>query len=64
MKINKFNEVFLLVAIIIFVGAKGNVWSSILLILAAIWMMIDVIPKLWKELRNAKRGTKRTDKSN
>ena len=51
MKREKFSEIFLIVAIIIFVGRKHDIYSSVMLILASIFMLIDVIPKLWKEIK-------------
>ena len=50
MKRIKFNNLFLITALIIFV-AHRNIYTSVLLMLASINMLIDVIPKLRKQLK-------------
>lgn len=50
MKRTKFNNLFLTSALIIFI-AHRSVYTSALLMLASINMLIDVIPKLRKELK-------------
>jgi hypothetical protein len=56
MKRENFSVIFLTVAIIIFIGRNQDIYSSIILILASVFLLLDVIPKLWKEIKkNAKR---------
>ena len=55
MKRVRFSELFLFAAIVIFIAAGRNVYSSILLMLASVYMIIDVLPRLWRWWENAKR---------
>lgn len=51
MKRIKFREIFLLFAVVSFIASDRNIYSTILLILASVYLLIDVVPKLWKELK-------------
>lgn len=55
MKRLRFSELFLLAAAVIFMVSR-NIYTSIILMLASVYMMIDVIPKLWKEWRKDAKG--------
>lgn len=55
MKRVRFSELFLFAAIVIFIAAGRNIYSSILLMLASAYMIIDVLPKLWRRWKDAKR---------
>ena len=55
MKRVKFSELFLFVSVVIFVVRDRDIYSSALLILASIYMLTEVVPKLWKRWLDAKR---------
>lgn len=46
----KFSVIFLIVSLIIAVGAKWNIPSCIIVICASINELIEVTPKLWRSL--------------
>jgi hypothetical protein len=48
MKRIRFSELFLFVTIVIFFGSGKNIYSSVLLMLASVYMMIDVASELKK----------------
>lgn len=58
MKRLRFSELFLLAAVIIF-AASRNIYTSIILMLASVYMLIDVIPKLWREWKELREDAKR-----
>ncbi len=64
MKRENFGEVFLLAAVVIFIAAGRNLWSSIILMLASLYVLCDVISSIWKEIHHADRKTKQSDDSN
>jgi hypothetical protein len=56
MKNKKFADLFLLVAWIIFFGSGRNLWGSLLLMIAGIYMLVEVIPDIVKRREdNAER---------
>lgn len=64
MKRENFGEMFLLAAVVIFIAAGRNLWSSIILMLASLYVLCDVISSIWKEIhRHADRKTKQSDDS-
>lgn len=50
MKKLSFSNTFLIAAWIIFIGSR-NVTTSILLLVASLYSLVDVIPKIRKELK-------------
>lgn len=48
MKRIRFSELFLFAAIVIFFGSGKNIYSSVLLMLASAYMMIDIASELKK----------------
>lgn len=56
MKRKRFNALFLLAAIIIFIALRRNIPSSIILMLASVNMLVDVIPELWKEVKDGRKS--------
>ena len=48
MKRIRFSELFLFVAIVIFFGSGKNIYGSIILMLASVYMMVDVTSRLKK----------------
>lgn len=48
MKRLRFSDLFLLAAVIIF-AASRNIYTSIILMFASVYMLIDVVPKFWRE---------------
>ena len=62
MKRIRFSELFLFATIVIFFGSGKNIYSSVLLMLASVYMMIDVASELKKRRDdNADRKSKATD---
>ena len=55
MKSEKFGMWFLLVAVVLFIASGRNMVSSIILILAALYVICEVIPKLWRWIKDANR---------
>lgn len=55
MKRVRFSELFLFVALLIFVASGRNMYSSVFLMLASAYMLIDVVPKIWRWWKDAKR---------
>lgn len=55
MKRVRFSELFLLAAVVIFVASGKSIYSSILLMLASVYLFVDVVTKLWRRWRDAKR---------
>lgn len=51
MEREKFSKLFLFVAFLIFIGTNRNIYSSIILILASLFMLVDTIIELWKEIK-------------
>ncbi len=47
----KFRNLFLMFAIIFFVGSRGNIYSSIMLILASVYTLVEIIPELLRRWR-------------
>ena len=54
MKRLKFNDLFLIASLIAFIGHR-NIFTSLILVFASVNMITDVIPKLWRTLRDAKK---------
>lgn len=52
MKRIRFSEVFLVAAIIIYAAARRNAYASVILIMASIYMLVDVAYKIRKEWKN------------
>ena len=52
MKRIRFSEVFLVAAIIIYAASRHNAYSSVILIMASIYMLVDVAYKIRKEWKN------------
>lgn len=52
MKRIRFSELFLFATIVIFFGSGKNIYSSVLLMLASVYMMIDVASELKKRRDN------------
>lgn len=42
---------FLFASFIIFIATSRNVYTSILLMLASAYSLVDLIPQLWKEIK-------------
>ena len=57
MKRLKFGDYFLLAAVIMWIAAERNAYSSILLILASAFEIVTVVPQLWKEWKHADRDS-------
>ena len=57
MKRLKFSDYFLLAAVIMWIAAERNAYSSILLILASAFEIVTVVPQLWKEWKHADRDS-------
>lgn len=55
MKRVRFSELFLFVAVVIFIASGRNVYSCVILMLASLYLLIDVVPKIWRWWRDAKR---------
>lgn len=55
MKRVRFSELFLFVAVLVFIASGRNIYSSVFLMLASAYMLIDVVPKLWRRWNDAKR---------
>lgn len=55
MKRVRFSELFLLAAIIIFVASERNIYSSVLLVFASVYMIVDIVAKLRGGKDDAKR---------
>ena len=53
MKRVKFRELFLLFAVVSFVVSDRDIYSTILLILSSVYLLMDVVPKLWKEWKRS-----------
>lgn len=51
----KFNEIFLIVAWVIFIASKRNAMSSIILMAAGLYELCYVVPKLRRWIRDARR---------
>ena len=43
-----FREIFSFAAIVIFIASDQDIYSSILLMCASAYMIVDLVPKLWK----------------
>ena len=54
MKRLKFNELFLLASFIAFISTGRNKFGSVILMLASLNMLLDVIPRLWKEIKQCR----------
>ena len=54
MKRIRFDELFLLSAIVIFIGTRKSIAGSILLMLASLNMLVYVIPRIVKVMRHSK----------
>ncbi len=54
MKRVKFRELFLLFAVVSFVASDRDIYSTILLILSSVYLLMDVVPKLWKEWKKCR----------
>lgn len=48
---------FLAVSILIFIVTKRNIYGSIILMCASLYMLVDVVPKLWRCKEDAKGRT-------
>ena len=48
----RFSEVFLVAAIIIYAASRHNAYASVILIMASIYMVVDVAYKIRKEWKN------------
>ena len=55
MKRVRFSELFLLAAVVIFIASGRNMYSSVLLMFAAVYMMVDLGVRLWRRWRDADR---------
>ena len=55
MKRIRFDELFLVSAIVIFIGTRKSITGSILLMLASLNMLVYVIPRIVKVLRHGKK---------
>lgn len=49
-----FRELFLFSAIVIFIASHQDIYSSILLICASAYMIVDLVPKLWEMRKGSK----------
>ena len=49
MKRTTFGRLFLIMAVINFVASGRSKYASMFLVLASLYMLADVLPRLWKE---------------
>ncbi len=50
-----FHEMFLFAAIVIFIASDQDIYSSILLMCASAYMIVDLVPKLWKMRKSSEK---------
>lgn len=55
MKRKKFGTLFLVAAVILFIALEKNVVSSVILMLASLYMLCEVIPQIWRFIKDAHR---------
>ena len=55
MKRKKFRTMLLLAAIIVFFALGRNMWASIILMLVSLYVIIEVLADIWKEVHHANR---------
>ena len=55
MKRFRFSELFWISAVIIFIAAGRDIYSSIIMTLASVYLAVDVISELWRTRRDATR---------
>ena len=55
MKRYSFGTLFLIVAVVLFIALEKNVVSSIILMLASLYLICEVIPQIWRLIKDAKR---------
>lgn len=58
MKSEKFSMLFLIAAWVIFIASKESVYAGALLMLSGTYALCEIIPKIWRYRKNAKRKSK------
>lgn len=56
MKTISFETLFLLCSVMLAIGFNWSVWSCIIVIAAAILMLCDVLPKIWRYYHESKKN--------
>ena len=54
-KFLEFSNLFFVFAVIFAISAGWNIYSCIILAIASIWMLVEIVPQIIKEVRRGKK---------